>query len=124
MDSINIETNTLIKIRELTENNFAEIVKLLQNLDDENKLKKMFSTSYSVSNLNVDILSLTNSTYGIRFDIEVVKSDFNNTKTFNINLVNTRNVIIFKFSIENPMTTNSNILEELMDKYMIMKGDK
>lgn len=116
-NNIKMSLDPLRKIRNKTNKMFGYILNIIAKLHKDFKLKLVSICEEKTNDGIVTMISLTTIDYKCRFDFEIITTTDENDRTYNISIVDKSNTEILKFSITNPTTHNTNILDNLIRIY-------
>ena len=115
-ENIKMTLDPLRKICNKTNKMFAYILNVIAKLHKNFKLKLVNLCEEKTTDATVTMISLTTIDYKCRFDFEIITT-VNEDKTYNVSVVDRSNTEILKFSITNPSTHNTIVLDNLIRIY-------
>lgn len=115
----NIKMDPLHKICNKTNKMFSYILNVIAKLHKNFKLKLVSLCEEKTTGATCTMISLTTIDYKCRFDFEIITTadEDDMDKTYNVSVVDRSNTEILKFSITNPSTHNTIVLDNLIRIY-------
>lgn len=118
-DNFKMVSDPLRKINNKTNRMFSYILTIIAKLHKNFNLKMVSISEEKTTLASFTVLSLTTIDYKCRFDFEIITTGDEDDidKTYNVSIVDRSNTEILKFSITNPSTRNTIILDNLIRIY-------
>lgn len=118
-DNFKLVSDPLRKINNKTNKMFSYILTIIAKLHKNFKLKMVSICEEKTTDAAFTMISLSTIDYKCRFDFEIIETTDEDDidKTYNVSIVNGSNTEILKFSITNPSTRNTIILDNLIRIY-------
>ena len=118
-DNIKMSLDPLHKLHNKTNKMLGYILNIIAKLHKDFKLKLVSICDEKTTDAAVTMISLTTIDYKCRFDFEIITTTDEDDidKTYNVSIVDRSNTEILKFSITNPSTRNTVILDNLIKIY-------
>lgn len=118
-DNFKMVPDPLHKISNKTNKMFSYILTIIAKLHKNFKLKMVSICEEKTTDAAFTMISLSTIDYKCRFDCEIIETadEDDIDKTYNVSIVDRSNTEILKFSITNPSTRNTIILDNLIRIY-------
>lgn len=118
-EDIKMTLDPLHKICNKTNKMFGYILNVIAKLHKSFKLKLVSLCEEKTTDATFTMISLTTIDYKCRFDFEIITTadEDDVDKTYNVSVVDRSNTEILKFSITNPSTHNTIVLDNLIRIY-------
>ena len=118
-DNFKLVSDPLRKINNKTNKMFSYILTIIAKLHKNFKLKMVSICEEKTTDAVFTMISLSTIDYKCRFDFEIIETadEDDIDKTYNVSIVDRSNTEILKFSITNPSTRNTIILDNLIRIY-------
>lgn len=118
-DNFKLVSDPLRKINNKTNKMFSYILTIIAKLHKNFKLKMVSICEEKTTDATFTMISLSTIDYKCRFDFEIIETadEDDIDKTYNVSIVDRSNTEILKFSITNPSTRNTIILDNLIRIY-------